>query len=367
MEKKQAILIVDDQIENIELLAAYLYPEDYEIVKAYSGEEAIRTLAQTKIDMILLDVRMPGMDGFAVTAKIRKEESNFHLPIILVTSLKDNKDRIRGIEVGCDGFVTKPVDKMELLARVHSLLKLKAYNDLMGDYRKELELEVGKRNEELRNLAGHLQHVREEERRLVAREIHDELGQVLAALKMDLHWVERNLSQGVTLVTEKIHSIVEIADQTIQMVHRIAAELRPGILDDLGLEAAIEWLGTDFSRKNGIPCTVDFTVPKSIIGTKSSTVLFRIVQEALCNVARHAHASKVSVELWDEDLVLNVRVQDDGIGVTEEQSKSPAAFGLIGVRERVMGMLGEMSITGRPGKGTIFAVRIPFPAEGGWA
>src|ERR1039458_2672799 len=131
MKGKPVILVVDDQLQNIELLEAYLIPQGYEIVKAASGEEALAKLSDNPIDLILLDVMMPGIDGFEVTRKIRQDDKIRLLPIIIVTSLREREDRIKGIEAGCDDFISKPVDKMELLARVRSLLKVKASNDLM--------------------------------------------------------------------------------------------------------------------------------------------------------------------------------------------------------------------------------------------
>jgi len=151
MKDKQVILIVDDQLPNIELLEAYLAPQGYEIVKAANGEEALEKLSGNQIDLILLDVMMPDMDGFEVTHKVRQNAAHLLLPIILVTALRETEDRIKGIEAGCDDFISKPVDKMELLARVRSLLKVKAYNDLLNNYREELESEVTKRTEELKH------------------------------------------------------------------------------------------------------------------------------------------------------------------------------------------------------------------------
>jgi len=364
MKEKQVILLVDDVLQNNELLEAYLLPQGYEILMAESGEEALEKIGTGQIDLVLLDVTLPGISGFDVIRRIRQDPINRLLPIIIVTALHDREDRIRGIEVGCDGFITKPVDKIEIIAWVRSLLKVKAYNDLLGTYRIELESQVSKRTEELQRLAMHLLHAREEERKQIAREIHDELGQILAAIKMDLQWIERKSAQSPAPVLAGIHDVVGLADKTIQMVHRICSELRPGILDDLGLVAAIEWLGKDFSRKNDIPCNVDFTAAESTISAKSTTLVFRIVQEALGNISRHAHASSSSVELWEENRTLMIRIQDDGIGITEAQSNSPSAFGLIGIRERVQGLLGEMEISGTPGKGTTLRIRIPLPLEG---
>ena len=142
MKGKPVILVVDDLTQNNELLEAYLVPQGYEVIKAVSGEDALKKLADNQIDLILLDVMMPGMDGFEVARRIRQDPKTRLMPIILVTALKETEDRIKGIKAGCDDYISKPFDKMELLARVHSLLKVKAYNDLMTNYRKELESEV---------------------------------------------------------------------------------------------------------------------------------------------------------------------------------------------------------------------------------
>jgi putative two-component system response regulator len=150
MKDKPVILVVDDQPQNIEVLEAYLVPQGYEIVKATDGEEALEKLSGNQIDLILLDIMMPGMDGFEVTRRVRQDDKKRLLPIILVTALRETEDRIKGIEAGCDDFISKPVDKTELLARVQSLLKVKAYNDLISNYQKELESEVTRRTEELK-------------------------------------------------------------------------------------------------------------------------------------------------------------------------------------------------------------------------
>jgi len=150
MKTKPVILVVDDQPQNNELLEAHLVPQGYEIIKATSGQEALEKLAGNEIDLILLDVMMPGMDGFEVTRRVRQDKKNRLMPIILVTALRETEDRIKGIKAGCDDYISKPYDKMELLARVQSLLKVKAYNDLMSNYRKELESEIINKTEELK-------------------------------------------------------------------------------------------------------------------------------------------------------------------------------------------------------------------------
>ncbi|HEX7320634.1 MAG TPA: HD domain-containing phosphohydrolase [bacterium] len=165
MKANPVILIVDDQLQNIDLLEAYLVPQGYEIVKAANGEEALEKLSGNQIDLILLDVIMPGMDGFEVTRRIRQDDKIRLLPIILVTILWETEDRIKGIEAGCDDFLSTPVDKTELLVRIRSLLKVKAYNDLMSNYRKELESEVTRRSDELKHAVENLQQENAEHKR----------------------------------------------------------------------------------------------------------------------------------------------------------------------------------------------------------
>jgi len=149
MKDKPTILIVDDEVRNIELQKAYLEPCNYKILTASNGEEALKIVTRNNIDLILLDVMMPGKNGFAVTEKLKANEKTSFIPIILVTALSDKKDRVKGIEAGCDDFISKPVDSSELLARVRSLLKVKAYNDHMRNYEQELETEVARRTKEL--------------------------------------------------------------------------------------------------------------------------------------------------------------------------------------------------------------------------
>ena len=166
MKDKPVILVVDDQPENIELLEAHLVPQGYEILKAANGEEALAKLSGNPVDVILLDVMMSGMNGFEVTRRIRQDPEHELLPIVLVTSLREPEDRIKGIEAGCDDFLSKPFDKMELLARVRSLLKVKAYNDLMANYRiledslkEQLESEIARRTGELQQAYDRLKAV----------------------------------------------------------------------------------------------------------------------------------------------------------------------------------------------------------------
>ena len=219
----------------------------------------------------------------------------------------------------------------------------------------------------LRSLAEHLLHTREQERRNIAQEIHDDLGQVLTALKMDLRWMEKRLEPSQNRFQQKLREMIGLTDQTIEKVQRLSSQLRPRMLDDLGLTAAIEWLGADFSRRTRIRCKVTVELTESRIGGNSTTVIFRMVQEALTNVERHARASTAVVELREVQERIEIRVQDNGVGIAEGQADGPKSFGLIGIKERAQGLDGEVSIRGEPGKGTTVAISIPYPGGGALA
>jgi PAS domain S-box-containing protein len=239
------------------------------------------------------------------------------------------------------------------------------FRDITEMKRAERELISSQAN--LRKLAGHLLHAREEERRKIAQEIHDDLGQILTALKMDLHWVAKRLGPGAEPVLEKVEGSIELADQTISIVQRISSELRPRMLDDLGLAAALEWLGRDFTRRTGIPCTTRLEYPEHLVGGNAATAFYRIAQEALTNVVRHAQARHVKMELRQSGNNLLLSVQDDGIGISPARASDPRSFGLIGLRERGHALGGSMSVEGTDGHGTLLCVTVPLPAEGGLA
>ena len=215
--------------------------------------------------------------------------------------------------------------------------------------------------ERLRNLSGRLQSVLEDERTRISREIHDELGQALTALKLDLSLIRRRLgSKGLDEQSAKVHEAERAVTRIIRTVQRIATELRPGILDELGVAAAIEWIAKDFQRRTGIRCNVVIRSGDKLSDPLRATAIFRIVQEALTNVVRHAAASQVSVilEKKGENMVLDVR--DNGIGIMEGRIFDSKSLGLIGMRERILRLGGEAEITGKPGEGTLVRVTLPI-------
>ena len=227
--------------------------------------------------------------------------------------------------------------------------------------RKRAETRLRKALTQLHDLHRHVQAVREEERTRIAREIHDELGQSLTGIRMEVSFVRQRLAKLEDRVSAEImigqtEQVTQMVDDTIRTVRRIASELRPGVLDELGLAAAIEWLGQDFGRRCGIDCIVS-TEDMELDGTTATTV-FRICQEALTNVARHAEATEVVVDLRLETRRLILTVADNGVGIRHQSDDSRRTLGLLGMRERAELAGGTLKIDGG-GKGTIVELCIP--------
>ena len=233
--------------------------------------------------------------------------------------------------------------------------------DITG--RKQTEEAIRKNQEQLRNLAAYLQQVGETERTNIAREIHDELGQALTVLKMDLALMRKKWPEDTESLNERTEAMLTLIDKTIQSVKKISTELRPGLLDDLGLSAAIEWQSDEFQKRTGIRCTVTTDPPDITLDRERNTAIFRILQETLTNAARHADATEVNILLQKKNNRAELHVVDNGKGITEEQLSNPKSFGLLGIRERVTIFGGTITITGVPGKGTTVTVSIPVRNE----
>jgi two-component system sensor histidine kinase UhpB len=230
--------------------------------------------------------------------------------------------------------------------------------------RRKMEIELQRSQEELRSLSQYIQSVREKESTRIAREIHDELGQKLTALKMDLSWLSQRIvlsDVGQSKFSEKVGSMSSLIDMTIQTVQKICSELRPGLLDDLGLVPAIEWLAQDFQERTDIQCQTHLICGDQEFDPDISTAVFRISQEALTNVVRHAKASKVTIRLREHDGALELEISDNGRGIKDRDILNPKSLGLMGMRERIWPFGGEFNLKGVFAKGTTLLVRIPTP------
>lgn len=227
-------------------------------------------------------------------------------------------------------------------------------------HRKLAEHALQNSRQELRALAARLHAVREEERTVLAREIHDELSGTLTALKMNLFLLPDRAAKNHDLFLEKLGSMSGLIDQTLDRVHNIVTELRPVVLDKLGLVAAIDWQTREFYEHSGIVCETHLPAQEIALDSERSTALFRILQEAMANVARHAKASRVIVELRSESGNLTLTVRDDGNGIDESVILDPNSLGLVGMRERALSFGGITEVTASPGEGTLVTVRVPI-------
>lgn len=399
---KYTLLIVDDSPESVDILRGLLRHK-YRLKVALNGSKALEIASsQPAVDLILLDIAMPVMNGYQVCERLKADPITRDIPVIFVSALSDTLEKVRAFESGAVDYITKPYEPEEVLARVRMHLDLltlhrslvdeitlrrqaeaalQQANDTLEKRVQERTQELAEANarlvqeiqertkiaqenehllEQVRSLARYQQEIVEEERTRISRELHDEFGPNLTALKMDTVWLARHLSDNEQQRSDRLAGMSSLLDDTLQRVRRVAHELRPGVLDELGLLAALEWQAQEFSGRMNIPCSLELNSDVASFGRDLDTTIFRICQEALTNIARHAVASQIRVTLKNEGNRIEFSVEDNGKGITTEQAEHPRAFGLIGMRERARIWNGEISITGVPDHGTRVKVCIPL-------
>jgi len=237
-------------------------------------------------------------------------------------------------------------------------VRLVLANDISEKFKSEQKLKES--YEELRTLASHLQDIREEERAVIAREIHDELGQQITGLKMDVSWIYKRLQTEDKAIHQKIKNILELLDETVKTIRKIATELRPSILDDLGLVDALQWYSLEFEKRYKIPVSFQTTVDELTLSKNVAIGLFRIYQESLTNVARHSGASFVKSKITVNNSVLELSIEDNGKGFDASFINKKKTLGLLGMKERTIMMGGTYVISSKPGEGAIVMISVPL-------
>jgi len=302
--------------------------------------------------------------------RVRKDGSRFWANVV-VTSLHDSHGILLGF-AKLTRDTTENRERAEALTKAKELLELRVeqrtavLTRVNHEMRTEIaerqraEEELRKSRDQLRALAARLQSVREEERTYIAREIHDELGQACTAIKMDLALIGRKLTKRQAALRAKVDSSIQLVDGTIVTLRRLASELRPRTLDDLGLPAALEAQAQEFESRTGIHCSVTLPEDPLTLDTDRSTAIFRIFQESLTNVARHAHATRVEARLRRENDRIIYQVFDNGTGFDPEVAKARKSLGLIGMQERALLLNGDFKTEGMPGSGTTMTLTIPL-------
>lgn len=259
-------------------------------------------------------------------------------------------------------------DVLELRTVQERSLALSTLNTALTkevECRKKLEATLRNSQLRLRNLSAHLQYVREEERKAIAREVHDELGQMLAAIQLSVSLLSGEYSDHHGL-NQRINDMNGLVAEAIKTVQRISSELRPVMLDVLGLADAMEWQGKEFNKRAGIACSVSILLLDTVVHPDVSIALFRLLQESLTNVQRHSGATTVEARLVERNQHFTLTVRDNGKGITADEIASPHSLGLIGQRERVIILGGRLRLCGSPGLGTVLVVRVPIKPKGVW-
>lgn len=225
--------------------------------------------------------------------------------------------------------------------------------------RKNAEEQIRESREQLRKLSRHLESIREQERTRIARELHDELGSALTSVKLDISWLKSEVTQDQTQVL--FDEVTQKLDSTIQSMRRIATKLRPGILDAVGIVAAIEWQLEEFEKQTGIACNLELPEEDLALDKEQSTAIFRIIQETLTNIVRHADASELRVLITQTVALLSLEVIDNGKGTSDKQLSHKKSLGILGMRERILPWGGELLITANGEKEGGTTVRVTLP------
>ncbi len=360
MHELPNILIVDDNSTNLLYLEIILRNIPAKLINALSGAEALSLVKDKELSLAILDVQMPEMNGYELAVLLNEDRAENKVPIIFLTAnCPENSRVLEGYKAGAVDYIVKPLNEVILISKIKIFLEMYWQKQRIIDDTEKLRIseeETRAAKQKVEELNQYQIKAIEDERTQISLQVHDELGQAMTALKMDLNWVKQNLTNPDTAV-QKIDKMIEMTNQVIRRVQRISAELHPGVLDDLGLIAAIEWYCEEFTERTGIPCLL-FLGDSEPTSKTLNLALFRIIQESLTNVIRHSNATKISIQLSIEPEV-SLTISDDGIGIPNEKLESGKSFGLIGMRQRIAQCGGTIEFSGSSGNGTSVIVYAP--------
>ncbi len=345
------VLIVDDSLPTLETQCSILEDQGYKQVVAHNGIEALEQAKIILPDLILLDVMMPGMDGFEVCRHIRSTAKLAEVPIVMLTALNDSASLLQGIEAGADDFLAKPVDRHELRARVRTITRLNRYRNLM------------EQREALRIMADRIITAQEQERQRISRELHDDLGQELTTQMLDIRNLQEDLSDSDTELFKRLQAIYQQSHEISVKLRRIAQDMRPPVLDALELKDAMQMHCEEITRRSNIP--IEFEADSSLPQLPDSYNLthYRVLQEALNNEVKHSMATHSWVDLTLENRTISLTVQDNGSGFAGKGQSQVGGIGLAGLRERLTIAGGIFKINSNPKRGTILVAQLPLPED----
>jgi len=350
------LLLIEDSASDMILITEYLKADGFEVncEMICSEEDLKRELVHNAWDVVVCDHFMPGFSSSRALEVL--QESGVEIPLLVVSGMIDEKIAIDSLKAGAFDYVMK-----DNLARLPSAIQnaMTAYDLVRKQKVANRELEASRRL--LRRLAAHLQNAREEERERFARDLHDDLGSGMAALKIDLKWLIKRLGGKDPEADEKLSGMTRLIDGAIASVRQVITEMRPSMIDDLGLMATIEWQLDEFGKRNHVKVELDRNCDDFSFENKDYDIsIFRIFQEALNNIAKHAEASKVIVTVMDEGEAFIVEISDDGRGFDMNTRSNKDSFGIISMSERVLVMDGEIDVVSTPGNGTLVKLSVPI-------
>lgn len=358
MPDQVRVLIVEDDAGDAALVRREIRKSgiDCEDRLVETREAFLEALEAFRPDLILCDYRLPRFDGMQALAITRERAPQ--VPFIIITGAINEEVAVECMKAGAADYILK--DRLSRTGpAAQAALEQAAVRRAKGDAEEALR----QSEERYRRLAAHLEDLRECERSTMAREIHDELGQALTALRMETSWLARQVADPAQVA--RAREMMLLIDDTIAVVQHLCAELRPALLDDFGLAAAVEWQVREFERRSDIPCALHLAYPEGSLDRHGETALFRILQEALTNIARHAGAHALQVHLVVTGPAVHLRVSDDGRGIPEEALHAARSFGLQGMEERALACGGAVRFRRRAGGGTLVEAEIPRPGAGG--
>ena len=363
------ILVVDDDPRNLLVLETVLDNPDYRLVRAESADQALLALVVEEFALLILDIRMPGMTGFELAQMIKERKKTAQVPIIFLTAyFNEDQHVLEGYNSGAVDYLHKPVNPTILRSKVAVFAELHRMNSECGMANRSLLAEVIERRRaeaELKFMTGKLIQVQEEERRRIARDLHDDFNQRLAALSVELATIERTLGASSEPIPRQLAAIRGQIVQLSNDLHDLAYKLHPSLLEHVGLEIALREHVAQFTKQTGLPVTCIAREVPGALPPEIATALFRVMQESLQNVFKHAQATAVTVRLSGSSKGIGVSVRDNGKGFeVRSPSVQRAGLGLVSMQERARLLGGFSRIRSCSAHGTRVGAWIPLSQEG---
>jgi PAS domain S-box-containing protein len=364
---RPVVLVVEDNLEMNRFIAQTL-SEKYDVISAFDGKQGLERALASNPTLIVTDLMMPRVSGVEMIGEIRKRPEVADVPILLLTAKADEDLKIKLLEEGAQDFVAKPFSEKDLLIRVTNLISLKTAQDQLRDRVRIQTQELDQRNEEvlqqaeqLRELSTRLQLTQDEERRHIARELHDSVGQIITALGMTLSGVTQRVVQDPSLGS-LVHESEQLVQQLSKEIRTMSYLLHPPLLDESGLSEAIRWYTDGLGERSGLDIELDISDEFGRLPAEMELALFRIVQECLTNIHRHSGSKTAAIHLSRAGGDISLRVEDTGKGIPAEKlkgiQKQRSGVGITGMRERVRHFKGMLDIQSSA-VGTTISIILP--------